>query len=527
MKVEIVNRSIDRQLLTAMVTSSLYLREVRDIYDSAFFSASYMQVVAGWCFSYFQKYEEAPGRHIQDLYDGAVRGELDTPVSPDDLELVQKFLLSIASEYDATTGLNIPFLLDETERWWRKQDLKQLMREVEDLLHGADTEEAERLIRQHKRIERAVAEGMDVFHEPEKLKILFDSPQTPLIEFEGALGEIINPWMTRDQLIADLAPPKAGKTALLVEACIRGVAARCNVALFETGDLSEQQTLARIYSNLTGMCTDDRYTGEHMISVPDCLRNQIGDCTKRCRVWTGAIRGSADDPFPKNPHKGWRPCNACQGTQDYQPTYGRLPFNCKTPYTPDRVEAVRKKMGAYMGSRRFRTHTTANSTISVGGIDEVLRRWKDELGFIPDIIVIDYADILAAEDDVRGGDERSKQNARWQRLRRLSQDWHCLVLVATQSDAEGFGKEDLDFKNFSEDMRKYAHATGVTASHQTEYEKEMGISRLSWILGREGQPGRMTQAVILHNHFIGRFHTGSFRRDFNYRPKYDVSHDGH
>lgn len=520
MKIEIVDRSIDRQLLTAMVVSPLYLRETRDIYSSAFFSSSYMQIVANWCYDYFEKYEEAPGRHIQDIFDANVRGDGDAQVRPEELDLIQKFLGSISKEYDASAGLNVAYLLDETEKWWQKQDLKNLIKQVEETLKTASPEDAETLIRKHTKLERAVSEGFDFFNDPEGNKILFQSQQTPLIEFGGALGEIINPWMTRDQLIGVLAPPKAGKTALLAEACVRAIAARCNVALFETGDLSEQQTRARVFSNLTGSCTDDRYIGKHKIAVLDCWKNQNGECLKKCRQGTGCIRTSVEDPYPFVVPKIYKPCSVCKSTKEFMPCYAIVDYDCESAYTETSVDKMRIKMRDYMGLRSFRGHVSSNSSTSVTDIHKVLEKWKNQIGFIPDVIVIDYADILASEPDVNKGDERSKQNARWQKLRKLSQDWHALVIVATQSDANGFGKEDLSFENFSEDMRKYAHVTGMLALHQTEYEKERGMSRLSWILGREGQPGRMSQAVVLHNHYIGRFHNASFRRDQNYRAKF-------
>lgn len=526
MKLEIVNRGIDRQLLTAMVVSTRYLRETVEIYSSSFFSATYMQIVAKWCFDYFEKYEAAPGRHIQDIYDSAVRKETEDMIRPEELDLVQKFLLSISSEYDASVDLNIDYLLDETIKWWRKQDLKGLLREVDEALRTtSDTEEAEKLIRQHKSIEKVELSGFDVFEDKTKVKSLFETKPTPLITFGGRLGDIVNPWMTRDQLIGILAPPKGGKTAALVESVIRGIGSRCNVALFEAGDLSEQQTLARVYANLTGKCTDNRYVGPHYVSVLDCWHNQLGSCMKRCRLWHGAIRGSHEEPLPPDTPPDYVPCTVCQGTQDFLPCVGCSTYHCDAPYTEDEVMRVQTRMFHYMGNRRFRCDVRANMTLSVGGIDNILKQWAEKKGFIPDVIVIDYADILAAEDEVKHGSERDKHNIRWMRLRRLSQEWHALVLVATQTDAGGFGKENLNFSNFSEDMRKYAHATGILAEHQTEYEKKIGVCRMSWILGREGQPDRMTQAVVLHNHYIGRFHIDSFARDKSYRPQYDDEGD--
>jgi len=183
------------------------------------------------------------------------------------------------------------------------------------------------------------------------------------------------------------------------------------------------------------------------------------------------------------------------------------------------TDKISDRLVQHMGNRDWMCDVYPNSTVNVEDLHNILNIWKDRLGFIPDIIIIDYADVLAWEPDCH--DERTAQNARWKRLRRLSQDWHSLVVVASQADAESFGKETLSFDNFSEDCRKYAHATGILAIHQTEEEKRLALSRVSWILGREGQPDRHTQAVVLQNPWIGRAHVDSFRRtkSYNVRPQ--------
>jgi hypothetical protein len=108
------------------------------------------------------------------------------------------------------------------------------------------------------------------------------------------------------------------------------------------------------------------------------------------------------------------------------------------------------------------------------------------------VVVIDYADILAPEPGATKEDYRHQINVTWQALRRLSQDYHVLVVTATQSDASSYGARILRREHFSEDKRKYAHVTGMVGINQTEEEQGKGIFLLNWILLREGSysPGR-------------------------------------
>ena len=60
--------------------------------------------------------------------------------------------------------------------------------------------------------------------------------------------------------------------------------------------------------------------------------------------------------------------------------------------------------------------------------------WEKQDGFVPDLIVVDYADLIVPESR---GEFRHQQNEIWKGLRRLSQEkGEPLVITASQSDAK-------------------------------------------------------------------------------------------
>lgn len=147
-------------------------------------------------------------------------------------------------------------------------------------------------------------------------------------------------------------------------------------------------------------------------------------------------------------------------------------------------EACKEVMEVKAKSREslLRLSTHPNSTLNVQGINSILQTWDRE-EWSPDIIVIDYADILAPPTGV--ADTRDQINMTWKQLRSLSQSRHCLVLTATQADAASYKAETLGRSNFSEDKRKYAHVTGMIGLNATAEEKDLGVMRLNWIVRRE------------------------------------------
>ena len=139
--------------------------------------------------------------------------------------------------------------------------------------------------------------------------------------------------------------------------------------------------------------------------------------------------------------------------------------------------------------------------------------WKKQEGFVPDVIVIDYADILAAERSTN--DARSQVNDTWKALRRLSQTRHALVLTATQADAKSYGKASQTLKNFSEDKRKYAHITAMYTINQTIQEKQQNIYRIGSLLIREGYTNPNKEIGIVHCLDVGRPYVDSFETEAN------------
>ena len=124
-----------------------------------------------------------------------------------------------------------------------------------------------------------------------------------------------------------------------------------------------------------------------------------------------------------------------------------------------------------------------NTTLNVATIQTTLNSWERD-GWIPDAIFIDYADIMAP-DNTRL-EKREQIDDTWRRLRALSQKKHCLVVTASQSDTPAYNSNIITKSNFSGSKTKNAHVTGMVGLNQTPEEKALGITRLNWIVRREG-----------------------------------------
>lgn len=446
MKRKVVESERERRLLTAMITSRPFLARASSVIDLELIDAPHFRQIAEWCLAYYGEYGEAPEHHIYDIYTGWAEDNENADL----VDSIHDFLEALSERYEEEKDLNVPYLLDDLGTFLAKRRIQRLQGDLEySLLHG-DLKQAEQTIAKYRSVEVGAEASFDPLLDDEVWEEAFAEPMESLIPFGGDAGTFFNTALTRDALIAIQAPEKTGKTWWCVEFVIRALRARKRVALFEVGDLSKSQILTRIGVRLADRPMWPRQCGE--IRVPRKIERDDGE--------------------------------------DLGYYVSTQTVTKKHPISPASVRRGRRRFlrGAGLPSTKsyLRTSVHANNSINVAGISSLIDQWEVEHSFIPDVIVIDYADILAPE-NASERETRHKMNDTWKALRRLSQERHALVIAPTQADAGTYdmGGALQSMKNFSEDKRKLGHVTGMIALNQTPEEKDSGGMRLNWIVLRE------------------------------------------
>lgn len=499
---------VERLLATGLIISDEFLRKVTQ-FDKKYIESRYVRLVADWAWTYWQKYHKPVGNHIGDLYQAQLRsGALQEDLS----ENIADFLESISGEYERADHFNVDYAVEQTERLLRIRKAKQVGEDTLAFLSQDRLEEAEDAIQQYRQAPKLDVSAIQPFKNLDAIFDAFERQTVPLFTFPGALGQMLNEQLTREGFIGILAPEKRGKTWWQMEFCFAALKARCNVALFEVGDMSQAQMLRRMFIRLTGKSDRIQYCGTIRVPVLDCALNQTDECKLPQRVSTCGIReGETLLEFGQQP-KAYRPCSVCSKREEHpNPYQGAVWYEERripSPVNWREAASAARKWAARTRGRDFKLVTVPSDTLTVKGIERYLDGWEMNEGFIPDVIVIDYADILAPEN--RSVEARQQENERWKALRSLSQKRKCLVITATQADADSYDSFLLKMKNFSEDKRKYGHVTGMIGLNQTEDEKRNGLMRLSWIVLREGMFDITRTVTVLQSLAIGRPHLASY-----------------
>lgn len=124
---------------------------------------------------------------------------------------------------------------------------------------------------------------------------------------------------------------------------------------------------------------------------------------------------------------------------------------------------------------------------SVPTIREHMNFIRNSRGFIPDVVIIDYADLMRPMKD--RGDLRHEISDTYLGLRDLAEEFNIALWTASQTNRGGADKELISNEDFSEAYAKAAHADTVTSFNQNLTEKSQGLARLFQAKSRDDESG--------------------------------------
>ena len=336
---------------------------------------------------------------------------------------------------------------------------------------------------------------------------VLNKEETEFYKLPGKLGEAIGKF-ERGYLIGVMAPWKRGKTWWLVEMAVWGVLQELKT-VFVSLEMSDDKVAERLYKRLTAF---GNYKGDYVFPVFDCKKNQAGSCLRKERMNKITLL-NPDGTKPKfDPKMKYKPCTYCRekGLPDYEPeTWFTVYKKEKLAYNNvyKSLKALKQQLGD-----KLRIISYPAFTANIENVRADLDNLEYTEGFIPDVIVIDYADILAPEDKRIVG--RDQIDLTWKAHKSLAASRHCIVFTASQTNRKsaerldtGTGRSGAKKMVWSfdvaEDYRKLAHVDIMIILSQTPKEKQMGVVRVSYV-NRYGEFDETHPVKVLQNFAAGQ-----------------------
>lgn len=502
MKILNPKNEIERKISIYCILSDAYLQRFSLIYRKKFISGDLAKTVIDWCLDFFTKYNHAPGKEIQSIYE-----KHESKLSPDLYDSIGAFLESISDE-SKSDATNIEYLYEETIRYFQKQALSDLATNLEGLVIEEKTDEALSLLSDFAVIDDKIGYGQELFESEEFIdETLNDEDDDALIKYPGALGMMLNSQFTRGSFVSLLAPEKTGKTFWLMEFFIRACWQRRNAALIQIGDMSKKQIVKRIAVHLAKRHFNSKHCGDVKIPIMDCYFNQTNQCRLKKRKCRTGIILDADSgetlDFDEATESGYTVCAACRGSGRHFPAVWYRKAHITPLGSREELKPFWRRIKRRMKGKRAKLFCVPSITSKE--LLSILKIWEKQEDFVPDVLVLDYIDEIQADGRM---DFRQGINKVWSDIRGYTLEKNNLVITASQADSKSYGLERITRKNFSEDKRKLAHVTAMYALNQTEDEKRKGVMRIAPIVEREDDS--INEVSVLYSFKIARPFLDSF-----------------
>ena len=433
MKVTEYSGKSENRILASMLTNKLVLGKIREKWNSdGLFSSKWANTIAKWAISYYDRHAEAPKQSINAIFSNWVDRHSESP----ELEPMEMFMSELSRVY-SKEKLGTSYVLEMAENVFSQNKMELHIRKAQGLISVGKITEANELMQSYNPILISEESWTDVFSDVNAMEQAFTESFEPVISYKDSLGTFMKGQLTRDAFISFMSPEKRGKTFWLIDMAFTALSQDRNVVFFEVGDMSRGQILRRFSQRFT----------------------------KR-PVKAGTIK------IPKMLHKAG---------DSVEVEYQEKTFAEDLTFEEVRTNLVRLQERL---SNKFKLSCHPSNSISAKGLESKLNELI-RTGWVPDVVILDYADLLAPNRS--GLESRDAINETWKTLRSISQQYHLLLVTATQSDAQSYQSNTLGMQNFSEDKRKLAHCTGMIGINQTPMEKMQQVQRLNWIVLREDE----------------------------------------
>ena len=413
-----VQGSLEDNVLTVLVWSLQHSASVAIQCPPEIFSTRAYQKIAEKAHEFLQKYNEPPQAHIYDLLEPELeRGDQG------------KFIGKILSAMDDLKDrLNIEYVLNELDRFIQTRQLSNAASAALDLLHDGDLEKAREVLltpveppSQDNWVEFADAEGW--FNQLE---------QKPDTIYTTGIEEFTNRGVKlhKKRMFLLIAPMKAGKSWFLTQVARTNlIEHRANVM-----HISLENPLDEVVQ---------RYT--------QCFLGLTKDQATRLRTPMFHV---AENGIVHFEYHEERDVASLAET-------GRL--------------VIDNKLAPLRRRGRLRCFWFPSGTFSIGQMSSLLISQK-ALGFVPDVVILDYADLMQLD----RSNIRTSTGWTYVALRGLAGTFDFALVTASQSNRISSTANLVTGNMVSEDWSKMGTVdTGVTYS-QTEEEEELGIARL-WV----------------------------------------------
>ena len=504
-KIKDIDNNIEKRILIYLIVSDKFINDLISIIDPIYFTIPYIQTIVNWVIDYYDMYEIAPKLDIKPIFE-----KEQIRLEEKEVELIERILLNVSEIYETNEVLNLDYVKNRALEYFRKRELEITSGNAKHYLEQDDIISAENELLKYKQVALATTQCIDVFNE-EIIIEAFKETEESLLHIPGYLGMFLGP-LQRGWLVGLEGGYKKGKTWWLLEYAVCALMDGLNVAFFSL-EMSKNEIIKRLYHRLLGMPKED---GDYLFPVFDCQYNQDGSCVRPERESPISLLDEDGEKPEFNDAPNYRPCTYCRndGTDTFKTAIwyeNKICSKLTATKAVNRANAFTRIYG-----KKFKLKAYPRFSANVRDIKHDLDILESADDFIPDVIIIDYADILKPESSNNAGVQ--KEDETWIALAQCAGERNSLVITPTQISKSGQDAETIQIQHTARWSGKLGHVDMMIGINQTDEEKTTGVQRINVILHRHNDFDPNAQCIILQNFSIGAVHLDS-EKHINYQSE--------
>lgn len=411
--------------------------------NSFIFSNPTNQLIAKTAVEYVKKFSNPPAGQLEYLLENDLRQGERGKLLGQQLEFLSKKVGS----------LDVEFIVGELDRFIEVQTLQKNLQNALELLDTGDLEGAkESAYKQNLQQKVDGTPGIWLADPKQSLKFLDRDEQEEF--FSTSIGVLDHRKVTLDKKTLSLliAAKGVGKSWWLISVGKSSIQHHKKV-LHITLEMSEEKTARRYIQSLFALTKDEA----QKIKVPI---------------------------FEKDPSTNSTVMSSLEFERD--------------SIISKKREIAQKLAGMYHTHLLIKEFPTG--TLSTEHLYLYLENLKRERGFIPDQILIDYADLMRIDRK----DLRIDTGRQYIDLRGLAVSGNYSLATATQGNREGAKAETVRPTHVGEDWSKIPTSDIVLTLSRTEAEKRMGLARILVANARDNERDSYT-VLITQSYLTGQF----------------------
>lgn len=152
---------------------------------------------------------------------------------------------------------------------------------------------------------------------------------------------------------------------------------------------------------------------------------------------------------------------------------------------PEDVEKALARLAA-TSKGHFKLREHGSGTLKPSQLHRAIENYRND-GIIFDLVVVDYADIMASE--YRSDNLQENLRTIYIDLRALAYELNVAMLTATQTNRDGAKAHTAKATDVGDDWNKARTVDVMIGISATDAEKAAGEARLSWLLSRNTEDG--------------------------------------